>query len=89
MEFILGERKKVTIRISSRKTAPFVIRNPTYSLMKGVSGKEVAAGECSLNDLDISAMVEPQETGAHLLVFSYEIGNERLKAKVPIKVEKG
>ncbi|WP_309087231.1 hypothetical protein [Domibacillus sp.] len=88
MNFLLGEKREVTIRITSRKTDPFVIRNVKYSLIKNVTGEEVAAGSGALIDKDISAVIQPTEATGHTLIFSYEIGNELLKAKVPIKVEK-
>jgi hypothetical protein len=88
MKFILGERKEVSIRVSSKKTDPFVIRNPRFSLVKSVTGSEVAAGTCTLMDKEISALIEPLSVGGHTLIFMYEIGNELLKASVSIQVAK-
>lgn len=88
MKFILGERKEVTVRISSAKSVPFTIRNPAYELVQNTTGSVVLSGDANVIDHDVYVLVEPPAVGLYRLIFSYDIGTERLKAAVQLQVER-
>jgi hypothetical protein len=86
LQFILGEKREVTIHITSTDNQPFTIRNPTFNLIKRGSGTIEGSGLCKVYEKEISALVQPKTDGSFVLEFSYEIANEILKAVVPIEV---
>ncbi|MCM3789411.1 hypothetical protein M3221_13475 [Domibacillus indicus] len=88
MKFILGERKEVKVNIISTSTAPFVIRNPVFTLYRNSNEEAVQTGECSINDKELTAVIQPPAKGLYTLMFTYEVANEILKAPVPINVER-
>ncbi|WP_458412791.1 hypothetical protein ACNQFZ_18570 [Schinkia sp. CFF1] len=86
MQFILGEKREVKIKITSTKNEPFTIRNATFELVKRGKGK-VLGGNCEVEEQEIYVLIQPPEEGSYILQFSYEIANEILKANVPIEVK--
>lgn len=86
MQIILGEKREITIHISSTKDQPFTIRNAKWNLINRNKGLVVESGACTVVDKNVSALIQPQVDGSYILEFSYEIANEILKATVKIEV---
>lgn len=87
MKLILGEKREIKIVISSMEKQPFTIRNASYRLIKRGTGTVVEDGSCTVEEHEISAIIQPTEDGSFIIEFSYEIANEILKAVVPIEVK--
>ncbi len=85
LNFILGEKRRVWLEISSADGAAFVIRNATFELVK--YGEVTAEGECEINEHIVIATIQPAARGEYDLIFSYEIAGEIIKEKVVVSVE--
>jgi hypothetical protein len=85
MEFILGEKKEVKIRITSTTNDPFAIQSASYELLKR-GGTIVDEGQCEIHENILRALIQPKESGSFILYFTYSIANEILKSDVSIEV---
>lgn len=84
LNFLLGEKRKIWLEITSTEGSAFLIRNAKYELKK--HGKTEIEGDCQVVDHTIITTVQPQETGQYSLIYTYEIGGETLKEEVIIIV---
>lgn len=87
LKFILGEKRRIWLEIttSDKDSENFMIRNAKYELR--LRGEEEAAGECTVQDHQIIAVVQPQQKGQYELIYTFQIGDEILKEDVTIIVE--
>ena len=83
--FLLGEKRRIWLEVSSHEGDAFVIRNAAYSLER--YREVIDTGECVIDEHNIAAMVQPPERGEYNLIFSFEIGGEIMKEKVVVVVE--
>lgn len=85
LDFILGERRKIYLEITSTDDADFLIRNATWEITK--YNETLEQGECTIDGHTLVAMVEPDDRGQYSLIFTFEIGGELLKESVTINVK--
>ena len=85
LNFILGEKRKVWLEISSNDGSAFTIRNATFELQK--YGETTAKGDCDVNEHIVIATIQPAERGEYDLIFSFEIAGEIIKEKAVVSVE--
>lgn len=83
--FLLGEKRRIWLEISSHEENAFVIRNAAYSLER--YHEIIDTGECVVNEHNIAAMIQPPSRGEYNLIFSFEIAGEIMKEKVVVVVE--
>lgn len=81
----LGEVRECIIEISSNNDEVFTIRNATYVFTK--DDETISTGDCTIKDHELYAVIEPTSAGVHRLIYTYEIGNERLIDKIWINVK--
>lgn len=86
LEFILGEKRRVRLEISSMDVQEFYVRRAVYSLERNDEVED--NGDCVIdNDSHIiSALISPTEKGRYCLEFEYDIGDEIFKECVNIRV---
>ena len=83
-DFILGEEKCIKFKATSCDNVPVVVTDATYTLTKGE--EVVSSGVCSVNGAEFAALIQPTETGEHLLTVTYIIAPETRKVRVAIHV---
>lgn len=89
-EFKIGEKKYVTIKVTSSGCKPFEITKAAYVLKKGDEVEE--SGDCEIiqkKDFSVmlQALIQPQAKNAkYTLEITYEIPPEILKYEVNIEV---
>jgi hypothetical protein len=84
LKFILGEKRRVRLEISSMDVKEFYIRRAVYTLEHNDETED--SGDCIINDHIISALISPTQRGVYCLEFEYDIGDEIFKECVPIRV---
>lgn len=86
-QFIIGEDKYVKIRVSDPMGQPFEIFAASYELKR--YGKVIQSGPAFIDGDDlheISARIRPEDTGNHVLEFTYQISDTTRKARVDVEV---
>lgn len=89
-DFIVGEKKKVFIKIRSLCRSPMEVTKATYSL--GIGDEEEDSGECEIcekspTETIISALIQPMRKNAiYDLRYFYEIYPEKLEYRVRVRV---
>lgn len=84
LKFILGEKRRVRLEVSSMDIKEFYIRRAVYTLDHNDETED--NGDCIINEHVISALISPKERGVYCLEFEYDIGDEIFKECVPIRV---
>lgn len=85
IKFILGERKYIWFKATSKIDQHFVITDATWELKH--LNKIIASGECEIDGQDtVRILLEPRERGAFTLYVSYTVPPEIKKAQVNILV---
>ena len=85
LDFILGEKRRVYLEISSIDLQNFTIHDATFKLsLKDALEEE---GNCRIDDHVISVLIQPQHRGGYILSFEYDIGDEIYKEDVLVKVK--
>lgn len=90
IKIMLGERRRVTLDTWLETNRPFVMTNAFWELFR--KDQKVAGGPLTQaranNHWLLQAMIEPKESGHYLLVYTYYLGDERMKRKLKINVKK-
>lgn len=84
IEIFLGERRVVTVEISSCDSEPFTIRDPTYKFKLGDFVE--SEGVPIVQDHELTFILEPQRSGRYEVECRMEIGNEIIKRTLPVFV---
>ncbi len=90
VEFKLGEKKRVCIRITSTTGEAFEVSNAKYILLAGKEAED--SGVCEINqksdnEVILTAIVQPQRNNTiYRLEYTYEIPPEILKCDILISV---
>lgn len=90
VNFRLGEKRNVVIRITGCNRQPFEVTSAKYVL--GLGSKIEDSGECNIQQVEdsavlLSAVIQPQAKNAiYTMEFTYEIPPEILKHVVKIGV---
>lgn len=83
--FILGEDKKVKLKIINTSDEIFRVREATFDLLK--DGIITQSGNCTIeNDVVLSVQLKPTETGTYTLIYTFGIADETFKKKVTVCV---
>ena len=82
----LGEKRRVSFRITSSLGENFVICDPTYKLQRDCIVED--SGVPEVNGHVLYLFVEPQKMGTYIIECSFWIGGEHLIRKVSLSVEK-
>lgn len=85
LDFILGEKRRVYLEISSIDLQNFTIHDATFKLSLRDALEE--EGNCRIDDHVISVLIQPQHRGGYILQFEYDIGDEIFKEDVLVKVK--
>lgn len=85
VEMYKGERRVVTVEVSSCDPDPFTIRNPTYSFKKG--SKIEDTGVPSVQEHELTMTLEPMGSGNYILECKMEIANEIIIRRLPVYVQ--
>ena len=87
MEFVemhIGERRIITVEISSCDVESFVIRNPTYRLVYGSTVED--KGAPILQEHELTITVEPRRVGKYTLECTMDIADETIIPKIEVLV---
>lgn len=90
VNFELGEKKYVCIKVVSSCKKPFDVTSAKYTLQNG--SQVEASGTCEINhksdtETILSALIQPMIKGAaYVLEFTYEIPPEILKHEIKVCV---
>lgn len=79
-----GEKRIITVEISSCDSDPFTIRNPTYEFKYGDSVED--KGIPIMQDHELTITVEPKNSGRYTLECRMEIASEVIIRKLPVFV---
>lgn len=89
-DFILGEKKRVSISVKGIANKPFEITGASYKLFLG--GEVEDSGKCEVeriydNETILSALIQPQAKNAiYELIFKYTIYPENFQYTVHVRV---
>ena len=84
VEMFKGEKRIITVEISSCDPDPFTIRKPTYEFKYGDSVED--KGIPIMQDHELTIIVEPKNSGRYTLECRMEIANEVIIRKLPVFV---
>lgn len=84
IEMYKGERRVITVEISSCDSEPFAIRNPTYKLTFGDTIEE--EGRPLLQEHELTITIQPLNSGRYTLICQMEIASEVIIRKLPVFV---
>lgn len=87
LSMYVGERRKVTIRVTIKDVDDFYIENARYELL--LANRVVDEGTLLVNEHEMSLMVAPTETGVYTLVAYFSIANEDIIRTHTISVRRG
>ena len=85
LKFILGEEKRIEMKITSRKKQVIVITNAEYSITNR-DGALITGGQCEINGSEMSVLYTPDKVGVYMFEVTYTIPPERLKARCDLVV---
>lgn len=85
-DWILGEDKYIDLEVRSNQLGPIVILSASWELKKNIDTDPEQTGTCEIDGAQISALVEPRETGVYTLEITYEIPPETRKVRVILNV---
>lgn len=83
-EFILGEKKYVWFKVTSKIAQKVVINTATWQLLDGENVLD--SGDCEIEDNVIKVLLNPDRKGTFLLAVEYTIPPEIKKTGVNIIV---
>ena len=87
VEFKLGEKKRVCIRITSTTGQEFEVTSAKYLLLAGEDSGVCEINQKSDNEVILTAIVQPQRNNTiYRLEYTYEIPPEILKCDILISV---
>lgn len=93
VDFKVGERKRVAIKIQSICGKPFEVSNAKWRLFVGNAEGELESegrcgiGECRATETIINALIQPMRKNCiYLLAFEYSINPEDFIYQVKIRV---
>ena len=84
VEMFKGERRVVTVEISSCDSEPFIIRNPTYKFLYGDVVEE--EGMPTLREHELTMTLQPLNAGRYTLECTMEIASEIIIRRLPVFV---
>lgn len=85
LRFVLGEKKYIWFRVTSKVEQTFTITEATWELKR--VGEVVASGTCEVDGTDtVRLLLEPPDYGSYMLYVSYRVPPELKKAQVNIVV---
>lgn len=87
LSMYVGERRKVTMRVTIKDVDDFYIENARYELL--LANRVVDEGTLLVNEHEMSLMVAPTETGVYTLVAYFSIANEDIIRTHTISVRRG
>lgn len=85
VEINKGERRTISVEVSSCDNEAFVIRNPTYKLKYSETVED--EGVPQLLEHELTVLVEPKNSGRYVLEFRMEIASEIIIRKLTILVK--
>lgn len=80
-----GEKRAITLEITSCDDDAFTIRNPSYELTFGDTIE--ATGEPTIEDHNLIVVIQPQKVGKYILEFTMTIGSEIIIRKIQVIVK--
>ena len=89
IQMILGEKRMVGLSITAANQSAFPVTNATYQLVRGEEIED--SGNCTVTEVSqrekrLDIYIEPEQATNYQLIFSYEIGDEKLKTVVYVYV---
>lgn len=84
VELYKGERRVVVVEITACDTDVFTIRNPKYKLLRGDVVE--TEGIPSLDEHELTIVLEPIYSGRYVLECTVEIANEIVIRRIPVYV---
>lgn len=84
VEMYQGERRVIGVEVTSCDPEPFTIRNPVYRLKYGETVE--VEGKPSVQDHQMTVIIEPLNTGRYTLECEVEIANEVIIRRLPVYV---
>lgn len=85
--FILGENKRIKIKIVATDRKPFTITTASYELYFNEYTLE-ESGVCDVEQNLITTKINPKKNGVYTLIVTYVIGDETLKESLQIEVNR-
>jgi len=82
---IKGERRTIRFKLDSRKFGVFVISNAMWTLYDKRKNI-VETGECVIEDKEITANVEFEDSGIYMLEVTAQVRDDILKKREYIEV---
>ena len=86
LDFILGERKTIQFEVNSTKDEVVVITEARWTLSD--HGKEIMAGECTIERNRMDVLLEPMAEGRYELTVTYSIPPEVRKVRRMVNVNR-
>lgn len=89
IQMLIGEKRMVGLSVTAANQSAFPLTNATYALLIGDIAESV--GECAVTVISpsekrLDVYIQPEHVGNYQLVFSYDIGDEKLKTVVYVYV---
>lgn len=81
---ILGERRRITTRITADTDDPFTIEHPSYTL--SVGGVAEASGTPDVVEHDLIVTIQPRTAGVYTLEFGFDVAAEHVIRRVAVSV---
>lgn len=86
LTLLLGERRRLTTRVTIGGAAEFVLRDASYELTDE-GGRTVESGAAEIHAHDIVLYLEPAHAGYYRLTITFSVGGEVVKRRLAIMVE--
>jgi hypothetical protein len=88
-QFILGERRRVTMEIYLSDKSKFTPENCTWELLSGMTAEE--GGTCETVEQEdgkwwLTCEIQPKARRTYTLQYTFELGTEIIKRNTEIKV---
>lgn len=84
IKMILGERRRITTRITTDAADDFIIENATY-ILKTVDKVE-ASGTPDIVKHDLIITIAPQFSTVYILEFAFDVGADHIIKRITINV---
>lgn len=86
LTLLLGERRRLTTRVTIGGATEFVLRDAAY-VLADEGGRTVEAGAAEIHGHDIVLYLEPARAGYYRLTITFGVGGEVVKRRLAVMVE--
>jgi hypothetical protein len=86
IDFLLGEKRRISVKVVSANAEPFYIQSAGYNVI--FSTQTVFSGDCAMDrdENTLSFIFQPENVGRYILEFTYSIADEIFKERWAVNV---